>query len=188
MAEVGGIRLADDDASGGLDAAGNGAVEIGDLVFLEDGPAGVVQSLAGFKIFDRNWQAVERTKVPSGHDCGFGGASAIKGEVGVEVEKSVDGRIDGLESGEEGFGQFDWRELFVSNGGDEFGGGCAGKFWRSHGRQAFRVAYVVAGKEFSECKDVATSERRGWIPDRAWQIIWTIGAFRIRLTRQRSAN
>ena len=138
MAEVGRVGFADDDAAGGLNAARNSAVDFGDQVLLEDGTAGMAQSFAGFKILDGNGQAVERTEILPAHDCGFGGAGAVEGAVGVEVEKGVDGRVDGLDAGEDGFGQFDRRELFVPYGGGEFGGGCAEEFGRGHFRGSFR--------------------------------------------------
>ena len=107
MAEVGRVGLADDDAAGGSDAAGDYAVESGDLVLLEDGAAGVAEAGAGFKVFDGDGEAVEGAEILAAHDSVFGGAGGVEGEVGVDGEKGVDGGIEFLDAGEEGLGQLD---------------------------------------------------------------------------------
>ena len=116
MAEVGRIGLADDNAAGGLDTAGYGAVEFGDLVLLEDGAAGVAQALAGFEILDGDGQAVQEAEFVAAHDGGFGGAGGVKGAVAVYVEVSVDGWVDAFDAGEDGLDDFDWGELLGADG------------------------------------------------------------------------
>ena len=95
VAEVGRVGLAGDDAAGGFYAAGDGAVEVGDLVLSEDRAAGEAQTVAGFEVFDGDGQAVQEAEFVAAHDGSFGGAGGVKGAVAVYVEVGVDGRVDG---------------------------------------------------------------------------------------------
>ena len=110
-----------------LDSARYGAVDVGDLVFLEDGAAGEAEAGAGFEVFNRDGQAVQRSKLLTAHDCGLGGAGAVEGAVDVISEKGIDGGIDGLDPCEDSFSQLNWGELSGSDGGDKLGCGCAEK-------------------------------------------------------------
>ncbi len=54
---------------------------------------------------------MERAAVPAGGDLGLGAAGILAGAVGKDGLVGVEGRVEGVDAGEDRLGQLDGREL-----------------------------------------------------------------------------
>src|SRR5579859_3351519 len=122
VAEVGRVRLAEEDCASRAQAAGDAAVEVGDKVLEEFGAVRGAQSSRRLEVFHRDGQTVQWPEWIAAHDRRFGCPRRISRALGVEGHERVHGRLQTLGSVEHIVQDFDWRQTAGADGFGQAGG------------------------------------------------------------------
>ena len=127
MAEMGRVRLAEQDRPSSPQSASDRTVEIRYVVLEELRAVGRAQPGRWLEVFDRNGQAVQRPKRTTAQDSSFGGPRRVTRTVGVERDKCVHARLQPLRSFEHVVEHLDGRNTSSADRFDQCGGRRVGE-------------------------------------------------------------